>query len=147
MTIEDCIKSQDEECYGGGVKQIFIEYLCGASVEGCKRGKNDEDIKALVDKIKHNVLREYYVIGILEEMDLSMKLMELMMPTFFTGIFDAYKGPVGQEWTNNSATSVHYNVSAESRKYLSTGPLTYSMDVYNFIKSIFWQRIKAYGLK
>ena len=146
-TLEDCIKSQDEECYGGNVKQIFIEYLCGASAEGCKRGKNEADVKKLVEKIKHNVLREYYVVGILEEMDLTMKLFELMMPNYFAGLLDTYQGPVGTMWTNNSATAFHYNVSTESRQYLAKGPLRHSMDIYNFIKAIFLQRIKAFGLQ
>ena len=101
----------------------------------------------MLEKIKNNILHKYYVIGLLEEMDLSLKLMELMIPNYFTGLFDAYKGPVGQKWTEKSATAFDYNISAEAREYLSQGPLSLSMDIYNFISAIFWERIKAHGLK
>ena len=45
-----------------------------------------------MEHIKVNVASNYFVIGILEEMDLSMKLFELMMPNYFRGLFNAYKG-------------------------------------------------------
>ena len=53
---------------------------------------------------------------------------------------------MGQVWTNNSATAYNYTVSDTARNYLKRGPLRHSMDVYNFIRSIFFARIRAYGL-
>ena len=65
---------------------------------------------------------------------------------YLTGIYDAYMGPVGKLWTNNSATSIHYEISKKSRDYLAKGPLRRSMDVYAFIRSLFWARVKAFNL-
>jgi hypothetical protein len=79
-TIETCIKSKDPECSGDKVKQLLLDYLCGTTVDGCKKPKTDKEERDLVAQIKRNVLQGYFVIGILEEIELSLKLMELMLP-------------------------------------------------------------------
>ena len=100
----------------------------------------------MVETIKNNVLKEYFLIGILEEFELSLKLMEMMLPEYMTGIVEIYKSPIGQGATINSSTSYNYTVSDQTRKYLAKGPMKHSVDVYNFIKALFWQKVKAHGL-
>jgi len=100
----------------------------------------------MVETIKNNVLREYYFIGILEEFELSLKLMEVLAPEFMTGIVDIYRGPIGQTATVNSSTSFNYTVTEEARQFLAKGPLKHSVDVYNFITALFWQNVRAHNL-
>ena len=65
------------------------------------------------------------------------------MPQFLNGILEIYQGPVGKGTTYTSSTAYNYTIGDDIRNYLSTGPLKYSVDVYKFIKSLFWQKIRA----
>ena len=101
----------------------------------------------MVAKVKHNVMHGYFFIGLLEEIELSLKFLELKMPQFLSGVLDVYRGPIGQQTTYTSSTAYNYTISDEVRNYLSTGPLKYSADVYKFIESVFWQKLRANGLQ
>ena len=63
-----------------------------------------------------------------------------------SGALDVYRGPIGQMATYNSSTAYNYTISDEVRTYLGTGPLKYSADVYKFIESVFWQKMRANGV-
>ena len=97
----------------------------------------------MVEIVKTNILNHYYIVGLLEEMELTLKLMESKMPQFLNGVLEVYKGPVGQGTTYTSSTAYNYTIDEDVRNYLSTGPLKYSVDVYKFITSLFWQKIRA----
>ena len=97
----------------------------------------------MVETIKQHILKEYYIIGLLEELDLSFLLMETKLPDYLKGALEVYRGPIGQKSTYTSSTAYNYTVSDEVRSYLSRGPLRHSVDIYEFIKALFWQKIKA----
>ena len=120
-----------------------MEYLCGIGDE-CNRHR---DIDKVVETVKNNVLRHYYIVGLLEELELTLKLLELKLPGFLTGVLDVYKGPVGQQTTYTSSTAFNYTISDEVRNYLSSGPLKHSVDVYQLIKTLFWQKVRANNVR
>ena len=94
-------------------------------------------------KVKNNALKNYYLIGLLEEFELTLKLFEAKMPSFLTGVLDVYRGPIGKQATYASATAFNYTISDEVRTFLSTGPLKHSVDVYQFIVALFWEKVRA----
>ena len=69
--------------------------------------------------MKKNILNGYFLIGILEEFEKTLKLMEKLLPDYMKGIVDIYKSPVGEQVTQTSATSHNTTVSNEVRDYLS----------------------------
>ena len=104
-------------------------------------------LKSVPDEKKNlarsNAMANYYLIGLLEEFELTLKLFETKMPAFLSGILDVYKGPIGQQATQASATAFNYTISDEVRTFLSTGPLKHSVDVYQFIAALFWEKVRA----
>ena len=122
---------------------VLLEYLCGVG-DNCNRHK---DINKMVETVKHNILNNYFIVGLLEEIELTLKLMETKMPEFLSGVLDVYRGPIGRQSTYTSATAFNYTITEEVREYLSNGPLKYSVDVYSFISSLFWDKIRANNIK
>ena len=97
----------------------------------------------MVETIKHNVLKEYYIIGLLEELELTFLLMESKLPEYFRGVLEVYNSPVGEGSSYRSSTAHNYTISDDVRDYLSQGPLKHSVDIYEFVRTIFWQKIRA----
>ena len=92
----------------------MFDYLCGA--DECNRHKGE---KAAAEAVKKNILNGYFLIGILEDFENTLKLMEKLLPDYMRGIVDIYNSPVGEEVTQTSATSHNTTVSNEVRDYLS----------------------------
>ena len=159
-TIEDCIKNNESECTGKGstsfsvhlpdhstrvlrytvrhgpfipstgtIHEVLFDYLCGA--DECNRHKGE---KAAAEAVKKNILNGYFLIGILEDFENTLKLMEKLLPDYMKGIVDVYNSPVGQHVTETSATSHNTTVSNEVRDYLSTERVK--------IDHITWFRVK-----
>ena len=92
----------------------MFDYLCGA--DECNRHKGE---KSAAEAVKKNILNGYFLIGILEDFENTLKLMEKLLPDYMRGIVDIYNSPVGEEVTQTSATSHNTTVSNEVRDYLS----------------------------
>ena len=98
----------------GTIHEVLFDYLCGA--DECNRHKGE---KAAAEAVKKNILNGYFLIGILEDFENTLKLMEKLLPDYMKGIVDIYNSPVGQHVTETSATSHNTTVSNEVRDYLS----------------------------
>ena len=98
----------------GTIHEVLFDYLCGA--DECNRHKGE---KAAAEAVKKNILNGYFLIGILEDFENTLKLMEKLLPDYMKGIVDIYNSPVGQRVTETSATSHNTTVSNEVRDYLS----------------------------
>lgn len=98
----------------GSIHEVLFDYLCGA--DECNRHKGE---KAATEAVKKNILNGYFLIGILEEFENTLKLMEKLLPDYMKGIVDIYNSPVGEQVTQTSATSHNTTVSNEVRDYLS----------------------------
>ena len=98
----------------GTIHEVLFDYLCGA--DECNRHKGE---KSAAEAVKKNILNGYFLIGILEDFENTLKLMEKLLPDYMKGIVDIYNSPVGQHVTETSATSHNTTVSNEVRDYLS----------------------------
>ena len=94
MSINECISSGHPECDQPIFK--YIPYLCG-NTDLCRalqideRGKGHERWKKAAESAKRNVLKSYFVIGILEQFEDTLTLFEKLMPKYFTGIKEIWK--------------------------------------------------------
>lgn len=66
---------------------IFLFSLSFSSV--CKR---EPGVWAL-ERAKQNVLENYLLVGILEELEDVLLLLERLLPHYFTGVLNIYKSP------------------------------------------------------
>ena len=65
----------------------FQPYFCGQDLE-CTRHNSPWALKKAIE----NVERHYPVVGVLEELDDSLMVMQAVLPNFFDGIHDRFGG-------------------------------------------------------
>lgn len=95
QTLEECVlNSTTPECHmnDGDAKDFAIPYFCGMDVE-CPTHNS----RWALNKAIENVERHFPVVGVLEDLHVTLKLMQKALPTFFPGIWDAYRQHIPQE--------------------------------------------------
>ena len=65
----------------------FQPYFCGQDIE-CTRHNSRWALKQAIE----NVERHYPVVGVLEDMDFTLRVMQAVLPRFFSGIHDKFGG-------------------------------------------------------
>jgi len=114
-----CITNKLPECvYQGTVPQYQrlyradsqITWFCGTS-EACRTLGHPDSVQLAIA----NIERDFLVVGVLEEMEKTIVVMECLMPEFLTGL--------GQLWADNqvhanTAHAEHDAVGEEARKIL-----------------------------
>lgn len=98
------------------------------------------------DQSKISLLHKIYAIGILEELNITLKLFETVMPEFFSGAVEIQKSGVLEKVKESSQSIGKVTLSAENRKILENRMLRYEMDYYFFARQVFDQEIKKYGI-
>ena len=94
MSINECISSGHPECDQPIFK--YIPYMCGNSdlcraLQIDQKTKGHERWKKAAEAAKVNVIKSYFVIGILEQFEDTLTLFEKLMPKYFTGIKTIWK--------------------------------------------------------
>ena len=134
MPLQKCIlNDEDRECNmkTGDVVENQIAYFCGQDVECSYHGSR----KALA-LAKANVERFFIVVGLLERIEDTFKILEADLGCFMKGISKLYVGVV-----RNKAL-VEVNVSPEAvEKMKKTLELEY--DFYRFIEARLEKRLKS----
>lgn len=140
--IDKCIEEEHRQC-----KTIiwhYMRFFCGNKVF-CQ-SKDDTSKKKALEYAKQRFLNDFFVIGILEQFDDTLKLFEKLIPKFFKGAPHALVSKHVQGTTNKTKTKDKISMSLESRQYLSSGPLKYEIDLYNFARALFNRKLQAAGL-
>ena len=119
----------------------FQPYFCGQEIE-CTRHNSRW---ALMQAIE-NVEQHYPVVGVLEEMDSTLRVMQAVMPRFFSGIYDKFGGDQTckdcsyQFFFHNEVFGIYFLVSVQDNKqsYSEHSPTQYKensiQEVENIIK-------------
>ena len=94
MSINECISSGHIECDQPIFK--YIPYMCGntdlcRALQMDEKAKGHERWKKAAEAAKRNVIKSYFVIGILEQFEDTLTLFEKLMPKYFTGIKTIWK--------------------------------------------------------
>ncbi|KAK7065483.1 hypothetical protein SK128_007193 [Halocaridina rubra] len=89
MNLESCVKERKPQCYlpSGLETEMQLTYMCGQE-SFCKILG---DKKALI-QAKKNVEESFAVVGILENLPLTFKVLELYIPRYFRGITSTVYG-------------------------------------------------------
>jgi len=146
MELEECISTEAPECSESESNQAFLEYICGSSQiwPDCATHASENRPKAL-ERAKKHVLHNYFVIGILEDIENTLSLLERMIPSVFTGAPEIYE-KIGDQILNQTMTAKKGTISEHSRRKLEQGPLRYQVDLYNLIKALYQEKLHKYGI-
>ncbi|CAB3990562.1 uronyl 2-sulfotransferase [Paramuricea clavata] len=86
MTYDECVLKKETECVGNWGIFFIVPFFCGHLKE-CRSPK-----RWALNQAKKNV-EKYLVVGILEEYDDFIKVLEKLLPNFFQGAYKQSKTP------------------------------------------------------
>lgn len=144
MTLDECVAKKHKECVEPQFE--YMEWLCGAEELCLTKGSNYQKKMLAVELTKHRVLREYYIVGLLEEFETTLFLLERVLPLYYQGSREVFNSDAIQEVRNTTKTLGKQRLWDSTRRFLEQGPLKYEMDLYNFIKSLFHKKLQAFGI-
>ncbi|XP_072179331.1 uronyl 2-sulfotransferase-like [Diadema setosum] len=139
MSIEDCIRSRHYSCTA---PKIFPKF-CGYQPECWSDSNRRWGLRTAISNVK----RYYTFVGIVEEYENSLLLLEKLMPDMFGGLLETYHTPT-KSGKNTSAETKTINkqpISPElvqiAREYMKE-----DYEFYDFIYSAFQRLKKRYNI-
>uniref|UniRef100_A0A3B4A2F6 Uronyl 2-sulfotransferase n=1 Tax=Periophthalmus magnuspinnatus TaxID=409849 RepID=A0A3B4A2F6_9GOBI len=139
LDINVCILENYPECSNPRIFYI-IPYFCGQHPK-CR----EPGVWAL-ERAKQNVMENYLLVGILEELEDVLLLLERLLPQYFSGAVDIYKGPDYMKMGKLTSTVRKYTPTLEALQVLYHR-MSYEYEFYNFIRDQFHLLKRKIGLK
>lgn len=131
-TIDDCVEKQRHEC----MKPYWqvVPYFCGNS-PGCSSRS-----QWAVDKAKANIENSYLFVGLIEELDLSLDILENLLPRYFDNARGIYHmNPENAKVKKDTQTNNKKPTSEITKKFLrEETSLKLEYDLYDFVKDRFY---------
>lgn len=143
-TVDDCIKMNLAECIKPSYK--YIQYICGNHPH-CRTVDVSEELKAKANELaKTQVLRQFFMIGILEQFVDTLEIFQKMLPAYYDGVIDIWNSDFLQAKRNSTKTMNRKELSLDSRKFLMLGPLKWETDLYIFTRALFNERLRRHNI-
>jgi len=142
-TVDECVANDMPECFQPVYK--YIQYFCGnhdecrTPVVNMKQRSNK--------RAKINVLRKFYVIGVMEQFEDTLEMFEQTLPRFFNGITSLWSTQVAQKARNSTRTNNRKEISAVNRAKMANHALKWEMDLYMFIRALFNEKLKRFNIE
>ncbi|XP_070572977.1 uronyl 2-sulfotransferase-like [Ptychodera flava] len=134
-TFDDCVLRDRPECSTNNTF-IIAQYFCGQHPL-CRVPS-----RWAVERAKENVIKYYYFVGLTEEYDDTLKLLQLMLPRFFEGAFEMYK----RGDSTRNTTSVLKRTPSPRVVAIMNERLALENEFYDFIRERFYQLKVKYNL-
>merc|ERR1712227_591714 len=147
-TLDECVQGDYPECLEP--LQVLIKYFCGTDMKKCgmmnrHAGHDWTKVAQATERAKRIIVQNFYAIGVLEYFPATLALFEKMLPQFYNGAVELSQRPEQQK-QRESSKSLNPGFSNKTRKMLETGVLRYEVDIYNLIKTLFYEKLKFYGI-
>ncbi|XP_018585892.1 uronyl 2-sulfotransferase a [Scleropages formosus] len=139
LDINVCILESYPECSNPRLFYI-IPYFCGQHPQ-CR----EPGVWAL-ERAKQNVLEHFLLVGVLEELEDVLLLLERLLPHFFSDVLTIYKSPDYRKMGNLTGTVRKHTPSLEALQVLYQR-MRYEYEFYNFVQDQFHLLKKKIGLK
>ncbi|MEQ2208828.1 hypothetical protein XENOCAPTIV_016327, partial [Xenoophorus captivus] len=99
-----------------------------------------------LERAKQNVLENYLLVGILEELEDVLLMLERLLPHYFSGVLDIYKSPEYRKMGNLTGTVRKHTPTVEALQVLYHR-MRYEYEFYDFIRDQFHLMKKKIGLR
>lgn len=139
LDINVCIMENYPECSNPRLFYI-VPYFCGQHPQ-CR----EPGVWAL-ERAKQNVIENFLLVGILEELEDVLLLLERLLPHYFSDVLTIYKSPTFWKMGNLTGTVKKHMPTIEALQVLYQR-MKYEYDFYNFIRDQFHLTKKKIGLK
>ncbi|XP_071845228.1 heparan sulfate 2-O-sulfotransferase 1-like [Apostichopus japonicus] len=134
---DECVRRGRPECVAELFQVRLITQFCGYE-KGCKKAN-----RVSLERAKENVKNHFLIVGIMEEYEEFIKLLEKMLPELFKGSIEQYKQVMKSERESSMKTTNKIkpeNSTIDKVKHL----MRYDYEFYNFIKERFQEQKKKY---
>lgn len=146
-SFDDCVLEGHPECLEP--LQVLVRYFCGTDVSECGmmagEGHDWTMVAKATERAKRIIAEHFYVVGVLEHFTTSLQLFEKMLPEYFSGALEALQTPDIQKQRDSSKSS-NGEIGNQTRHILETGVLRYEVDIYNLVKSLFYEKLRYYDI-
>ena len=88
QTIDQCVEQKNQQCID--ITWKYIEFFCGNTFPCQSRGVPESTLQAGLEKAMHNVEKNFFVVGVLEQFDDTLHLFEKLLPRYFNGATEVY---------------------------------------------------------
>jgi hypothetical protein len=111
LTLDECVEGlvKYPQCLNCQMDEQVLQF-CGAEGGPCSKKTIDDALKTAWRHVQ-----DHYVVGITEELELSLALFEHIFPSFFNGVAEMYKTTTRIKVTRGN----HSQASSHTREILS----------------------------
>ncbi|XP_038936988.1 uronyl 2-sulfotransferase isoform X3 [Rattus norvegicus] len=139
LDINECILENYPECSNPRLFYI-IPYFCGQHPR-CR-----EPGEWALERAKLNVNENFLLVGILEELEDVLLLLERFLPHYFKGVLSIYKDPEHRKLGNMTVT-VKKTVPSPEAVQILYQRMRYEYEFYHYVKEQFHLLKRKLGLK
>jgi len=141
--LSTCVLSGDPECAleKGTANDLPVAYLCGQEPYCMIVG----DRRAL-RQAKRNVEQSFPVVGVLEELNTTLAILESELPSFFKGASHLYYDQLREPHVNRGGPNRRSKVSREARRELEVR-LAVEREFYEWVKLRLHQQLEEISAK
>ncbi|CAK8694315.1 unnamed protein product [Clavelina lepadiformis] len=126
--IDECIQNNRQEC--SKPYWQMVPYFCGQD-PGCMSRS-----QWAVDKAKENIKKHYVFVGILEDLDTSLRLLEAILPKYFKNALNIYHNPENERLKFETHTKNKKKTSEAAKEFLKTQTsIKLEYDLYVFVQN------------
>lgn len=137
-TVDECVQKQHRDCTGH--KSFYIiPFFCGNS-RYCIQSSRWALHRAI-----SNVEKHFLVVGILEEYELTLKVLERMLPGYFKGASELYHSPKMAANISRTSTNLKVLPSNETVARLRDS-MKYEYQFYEYIRARLFKQKEMLGL-
>ncbi|XP_072036477.1 uronyl 2-sulfotransferase-like [Amphiura filiformis] len=141
QTFDECVLKQKAECTG---KKAFyiVPFFCGQH-KYCRIPS-----KLALNQAIRNVEKEYLFVGILEELEDSLSVLDRLLPSMFKGALEHYLHPVGED-TNldrSRTTTLHKKKPSPEAEKIMKEEMVIEYQFYNYVRNKFHKTREALGI-
>ncbi|KAF0314081.1 Heparan sulfate 2-O-sulfotransferase pipe [Amphibalanus amphitrite] len=137
---ETCYESKDPECnYAEGTSRIGhpTQAFCTYSSECARLGS-----QAALQEAKRVVEEQYAVVGLLEDWDVSLAVMERLVPRFFAGASDIYREKLARNRTLRNENFYKPKLRAALRQKMVKS-FQAEIEFYDFVKQRLYNQYES----
>ncbi|XP_064411418.1 uronyl 2-sulfotransferase a [Latimeria chalumnae] len=139
LDIDECILDNYPECSNPRLFYV-IPFFCG------QHPKCREPGLWALERAKQNVNENFLLVGILEELEDVLLILERLLPHYFKDVISIYKSPGYKKLGNMTVTVKKQTPSPEAIQVLYQR-MKYEYDFYYFVREKFHMLKRNFGLK
>lgn len=139
-TLDDCVRNKMSECLGEQTKGVLVKQFCGYHRD-CQTAS-----PAALLRAKNNVRNHFLIVGVLEEFDDFVQVLEKLRPAIFSGSFHKLGTDERVKGVIRDSRTIGLQSVTEATEAIVRKHLAMDYDFYYFIQWRFMKQREECGI-